>query len=242
MSKWKELIRTITLVVPTLLLQSTTGAFIVGPATIETATNHHPGYLPLSATPNSDDPPPVVELTALRRVRVLAYRAALGVSAGLISSQALGGGILDGSGVDIGPLIAQTKEALPFAAGSTAILGPLPSGVSVGPLVSLLGSITVGSGVISTLGIIADAESVGWTLAVLSLMAVSVREIWYFGVEYKQECVLVLLTLVLMLNEEMRIPFVMPLCAVGMAVLAGGKVFEPCEEEFRRSNSEFLGR
>mmetsp|Transcript_22611 Transcript_22611/g.47191 ORF Transcript_22611/g.47191 Transcript_22611/m.47191 type:complete len:111 (-) Transcript_22611:140-472(-) len=85
-------------------------------------------------------------------------------------------------------------------------------------------------------------ESLSWTFAMVSLMAISVREIWYFGAAYKTECGITLVTLPWMLDLNGRVPFTIPACALGMSVLAAGKVFEPCREDLIRSNSEFMAK
>ena len=62
------------------------------------------------------------------------------------------------------------------------------------------------------------------------------------GGAYKQECGITLFMLPLMLDRYNSIPFAAPLCAVGLAILAGGKLLEPLEEDLVRSNSEFLAK
>ena len=85
-------------------------------------------------------------------------------------------------------------------------------------------------------------EGFSWPLSVVALVLVSIREAWYFGVAYKQESVIALCTLPLMLDRSASIPFAAPLCAVGLSILAAGKLLEPLEEDLVRSNSEFLAK
>ena len=131
--------------------------------------------------------------------------------------------------------------AMPFVTGSAVLLGPLPKGlIQLGGLA--LGTVTLGSGMASWIAPDVASE-ISWLLSILSLMAVSLREIWYFGFAYKQECGITLIALPLMLDADTNfIPFATPLCALGMGVLAAGKVFEPCTEDMTRSNSEFLAK
>jgi len=188
-------------------------------------------------------------VTALERARVLSYRAAIGASALLLSIQAIGDvGVLEGTGLDLNSLLAeQSTSTLPLASGITLLLCPVPSNriVEIGAL--SLGIVTMGLGLYS--GNIIDVgdtdgieESLSWTFAIVSLMAISFREIWYFGAAYKSECGITLLTLPLMLDLNSRVPFTIPACALGMSVLAAGKVFEPCREDLIRSNSEFMAK
>jgi hypothetical protein len=45
-----------------------------------------------------------------------------------------------------------------------------------------------------------------------------------------------------MLDSSNQFPFAMPLCALGLSILAAGKIFEPFNEDLVRSNSEFLAK
>lgn len=85
-------------------------------------------------------------------------------------------------------------------------------------------------------------DDVSWSLSIIALLAISIREIWYFGVEYKQECVISISMLALMFDNNNHVPFTIPLCALGISVLAAGKLFEPCQEDLVPSNSEFLAK
>lgn len=181
-----------------------------------------------------------VDVTAAERARVLSYRASIGASALLISIQAVDdAGFLEGTGFDLHGLAAdQSTTALPLISGLSLLLCPVPSNrvAEIGAL--SLGIITAVSGL--HLSIFAPALS--WSFAILAQMAVSVREIWYFSGAYKTECGITLFMLPLMLDLNNRIPFTVPLCALGMSVLAGGKVFEPCREDLVRSDSEFMAK
>jgi hypothetical protein len=98
-----------------------------------------------------------------------------------------------------------------------------------------------------TVGCGAYAGAVGpaplaWSLAVATLMALSLREIWYFRGAFKIECGVTLFALPLMLDWHNCVPFTFPGCVLGLSVLAAGKIFEPCREDLVRSNSELLAR
>ena len=71
----------------------------------------------------------------------------------------------------------------------------------------------------------------------------------YFGVAYKWEAAVALICLPLLLlnsnDYETLHSLAAPLSALSVSVLsvsvlAVGKVFEPCKEEFVKTNSEFL--
>lgn len=200
---------------------------------------------PLPAQPAGREPRPddVDEsrangVTLLARSRVLAYRAALAACALLMSSQALADvDFLAGTGVDLDGLArAQATAALPLASGVALLMCPVPPSRIV-----RLGALALGAAT-SGCGLYPGAEPLSWSLAVLTLMAISVREIWYFGGAYKGECGVTLFALPLMLDLNTRVPLTIPACALGLSVLAVGKVFEPCREDLRRSNSEFLAK
>jgi hypothetical protein len=152
-------------------------------------------------------------------------------------------GFLDGTGANIDQLVEQSLNALPILAGGTLSLCPVPRNKIVEVGTTSLGLAAIGSGFVSNVGDIEQLiGSISWSLSILALMAVSVREIYYFGVEYKQECIITLLTLALMFDHNNHVPFTFPLCALGMSILAAGKLFEPCEEDLVPSNSEFLAK
>ena len=79
-------------------------------------------------------------------------------------------------------------------------------------------------------------------LGIVSLCGISLREIYYFGLEYKWEAAVALVSLPLLLigdNENLSLVAV-PLSALAVSVLAFSKVFEPCREDYVKSNSEFF--
>lgn len=182
-------------------------------------------------------------MTTIERVRVLSYRAALCASALLLSLHAVGDvGFLDGTGiVDLsGRLEEQATTTLPLWSGAALLSCPLPSNRIAGVGAASLGLATLAGGLYSALS--GSYESLPWSFAILALMVISIREIWYFGPAYKIECGITLFMLPLMLDLNNHVPFAIPLGALGMGVLAAGKIFEPCEEDLVRSNSEFLAR
>jgi len=182
-------------------------------------------------------------VTVWQRTRILSYRAALLASALLISVRALGdGNFLDGTGVNIDDWAEPSRLALSLASGSSVALAPTPKKNDIiGTAFLGLGALTliVGVGAYRWLPLAGPA----WTLSMLALMAVSIREILYFGGEYKQECGITLFMLPLMLDLNNPIPFTSSLCALGMAVLAAGKLFEPCREDLIPDNdSKFFAK
>lgn len=193
----------------------------------------------------SDD----LDLTIFQQAQILFYRTTLGASALQISIAALNDvSFLEGTGVNtdnILKVVDQSQTLLPLVVGTALLCCPVPRNRLVEIGASSLGALTFACGILST--IISPEqtllfEEASWSLALLTLMAISIREIYYFGVEYKQECVLTLLTMPLMLDLHNSIPFVVPLCALGMCILAAGKTFEPLREDLVRSNSEFLAK
>lgn len=165
---------------------------------------------------------------------VVGYRALLGASALAISCFALAdASFFDGTGFNVDSLSNLSEASLPWIAGGTLITCPFPqTGKSIQGGALLLGAATMTS----------HGSSHSWSLSMLALMAISLRELWYFGGAYKQECGIILFMLPLMLDRNTSIPFAAPLCAVGLAILAGGKLLEPLEEDLVRSNSEFLAK
>ena len=181
-------------------------------------------------------------VTVLERARIISYRFAMSASALCLCVLAVNDlGFLDGTGASIDQLAEQSSNSLPILAGGTLILSPVPrnfvAGTSSLALAAIISGFVFNVGDIQQLG-----GSVSWSLSILALMTVSIREIFYFGVEYKQECIITLLTLALMFDQNNHVQFTFPLCALGMSVLAAGKLFEPCKEDLVPSNSEFLAK
>lgn len=166
--------------------------------------------------------------------RVVGYRACLGAAAVAISLFALAeASFFDGTGFQVESLSNWSETSLPWIAGGTLLASPFPETtrpIRGGAL--LLGATTIAF----------HASSYAWPLSMVALMVISIRELWYFGGAYKQECGITLFMLPLMLDRYNSIPFAAPLCAVGLAILAGGKLLEPLEEDLVRSNSEFLAK
>ena len=181
-------------------------------------------------------------VTVLERARIISYRFAMSASALCLCVLAVNDlGFLDGTGANIDQIAEQSSNSLPILAGGTLILCPVPRNFVAGTSSLALAAIISGFGF--NVGDIQQlAGSVSWSLSILALMTVSIREIFYFGVEYKQECIITLLTLALMFDQNNHVQFTFPLCALGMSVLAAGKLFEPCKEDLVPSNSEFLAK
>jgi len=181
-------------------------------------------------------------VTLFERARIISYRVAMSASALCLCVLAVDDiGFLEGSGANIGQLVERSSNVLPIVAGGSLSLCPVPRNKLFEVGTVSLGLATISSSFISNVGDIQQlAGSISWSLSIIALMVVSIREIFYFGVEYKQECIITLLTLALMLDHNNHIPFTFPLCALGMSILAAGKLFEPCKEDLVRSNSEFL--
>lgn len=181
------------------------------------------------------------KISPVQRIGILIYRFALAMSALLVSGLALvDSQFLEGTGLVLDDNFS--RSYLPVAAGLSLIMARVPQ-VSIQVSTTIVGTITIAFGITSTvLSSSGDPtiDNIAWTLWILSLMAVSIREIWYFGGEYKKECGITLFMLPLMLDPNTTIPFTIPLCALGMSVLAAGKLFEPCIEDLERSQSEFL--
>lgn len=185
----------------------------------------------------------VAELT-----RVLSYRAALISTSALLSTVAIfDSNFLVGTGLDGGTSIVNIAEMyLPFAAGMSLLLAPVSDdNNAIQGAVILLGLTTFASAIAAVTsdigGIVLSSSSF---LGILSLIAVSIREIIYFGIAYKWEAAIALISLPLLLlnsnDYETLHSFAAPLSALTVSVLAVGKVFEPCKEEFVKTNSEFL--
>ena len=185
--------------------------------------------------------------TIQQRVQVLFYRAGLVTSAILLSIQAVGdASFLEGAGINIDRLrniVDQSHMLLPMVTGASLVSCPVPKQRMIQFSTSLIGVLDVACGIASYIvpeqSILSQAA---WLLSLMSLMILSIREIIYFGFEYKQECGIVLAMLPFMLNTNNQLAFATPLCALGFGVLAAGKILEPINEDFIRSNSEFLAK
>ena len=183
-------------------------------------------------------------VTVLERARIISYRVAMSASALCLCVLAVDDiGFMEGTGANIDHLSEQSSNALPILAGCTLTLCPVPRNKMIEVGTTSLGLAAIVSGLVSNVGDIQQlAGSISWSLSILALMTVSIREIFYFGVEYKQECIITLLTLALMFDYNNHVPFIFPLCALGISILAAGKLFEPCDEDLVPSNSEFLAK
>mmetsp|Transcript_354 Transcript_354/g.472 ORF Transcript_354/g.472 Transcript_354/m.472 type:complete len:315 (-) Transcript_354:324-1268(-) len=193
-------------------------------------------------------------ISPFQRVRILTYRTFLITSALLLTVMAVfGSNFLSGTGIDEAAIANWADGLLPFAAGLSLLLAPMPSeglGRAARVVTTSLGAAAVFSTASAStgVGIAQSADSFGdlqHILFVASLMAISMREIYYFGIAYKVEAVVAMLTLPLLLVDVGAYagniyPVAVPLCALAVDVLAVGKVFEPCREDYVKSNSEFF--
>lgn len=188
--------------------------------------------------PEDDDGNKYPSYSPLVLGKVVGYRALLGASALSISLFALGGAdFFEGTGFDVKSLVESSETVLPWISGGALLACPVPQTerlVQGGAAALAIATMTSSS--------LEFLEGYSWSLSMLALMAISMRELWYFGGAYKQECGITLFMLPLMLDRSTSIPLTAPLCAVGLSILAGGKLLEPLEEDLVRSNSEFLAR
>ena len=193
-------------------------------------------------------------VSTLGRIRILSYRTTLLASGLLLTTTAIfGSSFLSGTGVDGTSVTSWADGLLPFAAGLAALLAPMPEdglGKAARLATAAIGAAAIGAALISSVGGFdggANTDDIGDVqriLSIVSLMAICLREIYYFGLAYKVEAVVALLTLPLLLvdaDDYNLYPLLaVSLCAMAVDVLAVGKVFEPCGEDYVRSNSEFL--
>ena len=186
-------------------------------------------------------------VTVIERTRVLSYRAALISTSALLSTVAIfDSNFLVGTGLDGTSVVDMAEIYLPFAAGTSLLLAPASdNNNAIQRAVILLGLATCVSGIASVTSDIGEIVlSSSSVLGIVSLVAVSIREIIYFGVAYKWEAAVALICLPLLLlnsnDYETLHSLAAPLSALSVSVLAVGKVFEPCKEEFVKTNSEFL--
>jgi hypothetical protein len=197
------------------------------------ANNEHDNYEIESSNNNGTT---ANSVTILERARIISYRIAISATALCLCVLAVDDiGFLEGSGANIDQWTEQSSLLLPTLAGGALCFCPVPRNkiVEIGTI--SLGLATIGSSWI-------PKDDISWSLSIVALLAISIREIWYFGVEYKQECVISISMLAFMFDNNNYVPFTIPLCALGISVLAAGKLFEPCKEDLVPSNSEFLAK
>ena len=173
-------------------------------------------------TPNNDDD----DVTILKRIRAISYRSTLFISAVLLITSALfDSSFLDGTGVDNNFFISIVDSYLPFASGISLLFAPISNRYIQVAVISL-GLATCITGIKA--------------LSILSLMCICIREIVYFGLAYKWEAFISLISLPLLLVSDDYDMIAAPLSALSISVLAVGKVFEPINEDYIKTNSEFL--
>lgn len=184
-------------------------------------------------------------LTPIRQVQIFAYRSGLASSAVLLSIKAIGDtSFLEGTGVSVDGLstvIEQTGHILPIVTGTSLALCPVPNQKMVQLGILILGALIAIPGILTNFTLEQSMISeAAWVLTILSLVIISLREIYYFGFDYKQECGIILCMAPFMLDSSNQLPIAMPLCALGLSILSFGKIFEPINEDLVRSDSEFL--
>ena len=186
-----------------------------------------------------------IKLTKQDKLQVLSYRSGLMLSAVLLSIQAIEGvSFLDGTGIDVDGvlrIVKQSQSFMPIVSGASLALCPMPKIVEHWTKSLGISSIAFG-GLALILPEHLISHEVFWLMFLLAIVTLSVREIYYFGFEYKQECAIVLSMFPFMIDVNNHYSFTMPVCALGLGVLAAGKIFEPLKEDWVRSNSEFLAR
>lgn len=186
-------------------------------------------------------------ISLMERIRILSYRTTLSASSLLISVIAIcSGGILSGTGVD-GTSVVEgvVSSVMPLTAGMTILLAPVPSNVYSRVISNSVGIATIVSAIASNVFEAGSSfdDIQRRILVSLCLASICIREIFYFGLAYKVEAAIALVALpftLVMTSDQQVAEFSLPVCALAMDVLAAGKIFEPCVEDFERSNSEFL--
>ena len=185
-------------------------------------------------------------ISLLERIRILSYRTTLSASSLLISVIAIcSGDVLSGTGVD-GTSVVEGVESsvMPLTAGMTILLAPVPNNGFSRVISNSVGIATIVSAIASNVFEASSGfDDIQRILVSLCLASICIREIFYFGLAYKVEAAIALMALpfTLVMTSDQRVAeFSLPVCALAMDVLAAGKIFEPCVEDFERSNSEFL--
>eukprot|EP00956_Cyclotella_meneghiniana_P013885 scaffold20357_cov39-Cyclotella_meneghiniana.AAC.2 len=209
---------------------------------------------------STDDPisqeVPINKLTKQEQIQIVIYRLALLSSALFLCIQAVLGNssFFEGSGINVKSIMTvsdQSKSLLPIATGASLTFCPLPND-TIEFLMRSLGILTAVSGVVATNAVIDSSvlpSQTPWILTLATIAIISTREIYYYGIEYKQECILILASLPFMLgsygnnaDNDSVVPVPILACALGLSVLTVTKILEPMEEDLIRSNSEFLSK
>lgn len=184
-------------------------------------------------------------ISLIERIRILSYRTALSVSSLLITALAIcSGDVLSGTGVDGSSVVGWVESVMPLTAGMTILLAPVSNNFFSRVISNSLGIVTIASAIASIVfGAGSNFEDNQRVLVSLCLAGICIREIFYFGLAYKVEAAVALVALpftLVMTSDRQAAEISLPVCALAMDVLAAGKIFEPCIEDFERSNSEFL--
>jgi hypothetical protein len=184
-------------------------------------------------------------LTVLERAQILSYRTGIGASALLISTQAIFGdaSFLEGLGVNVDGIlrvVTQSQSVLPLATGATMLLCPVPGKRIVQIGTKSIGALVLASGLLSML----TSEQIFSILGIvgISIIRISICEIYDFEFEYKLECGIVMAMFPFMIDLSNHFSFAAPMCGLGLCILAAGKLFEPLKEDLISSNSEFLAK
>ena len=130
-----------------------------------------------------------------------------------------------GTGIDSSTFLSIVDSYLPLASGLSLLLAPVSNRYIQVAMISLgLATCITGTKVLS----------------IISLMCICIREIVYFGLAFKWEAFISLIALPLLLISDDYDMIAAPLSALAISVLAVGKVFEPIQEDYVKTNSEFL--
>lgn len=169
---------------------------------------------------NNDD------VTIFKRIRAISYRSALFISSVLLITSAIfDSSFLDGTGIDSSTFVSIVDSYLPLASGLSLLLAPVSNRYTQVAIISLgLATCITGTKILS----------------IISLMSICIREILYFGLAFKWEAFISLISLPLLLISDDYDMIAAPLSALAISVLAVGKVFEPIQEDYVKTNSEFL--
>ena len=184
-------------------------------------------------------------ISLIQRIQILLYRTALSATSLLMTALAIcSGDVLSGTGVDGSSTVEWVGSVMPLIVGTTVLLAPVPNNGFSRIISTSLGIVAVASAIASNIFEVgSNFDDVQWILVVLSLALICIREIFYFGLAYKVEAAIALAALpfsFIMSSDQQVVGISLSVCALAMDVLSAGKIFEPCKEDFERSNSEFL--
>lgn len=192
---------------------------------------------------NNDSQEQQAELTVPQRARVLAYRSTICVSALLLSAIAVfGSDFMAGTGLSgTSTIVSNSEMYLPVFAGCSLLLAPVDGDIA--RLASrFLSIVTIATGG-AMIVLDSNNNTMAFALGILTLLVVNAREIYYFGISYKLEAVVALVSLPILLIAHLWPAYeslssgTAAVSALAVGVLAFGKVFEPCGEDYFKSNT-----